>query len=478
VSPAAPVITLTSLAATGATVKLGWTIADPYGIAAAHVNVHPIGHPAALVQNFAVGTAATGAAAIDLSDSPFAGLPIGLALGATNIAGVTGRFDPQQPLSLPAPPLHDQTAIALAAWRQQIALDPQNAAAAAVQLGQLARTPPTAITDSADVQLANLASTLADQTTSPPAAVSRLLALIKQIEAGPDFYPAQQLAASNQALTAALERGLQGQPPTPALVQQLLESMRTALSQHLAALQQSAGQTPSGQTLDLSALDDMARKIAADEAAGRTQQAAQELQQLEQTLKNLQSARPMTAAEAAKAAAADAAAAAISQMTKAEADLLDQTHQGSATPAEQGAVQQQLNATRQSLARAGVPVPGLGQAGADMGAAGDALNLDDTDAAEDAETGAISALQQAAAALSASRANRFSLGQGQPSLQGINPGQDGPNGMPDLQSNPNLNFGAPNPARAIQQQIIHQDSDPALPTPTHDYYHRLLAPNP
>jgi hypothetical protein len=46
--------------------------------------------------------------------------------------------------------------------------------------------------------------------------------------------------------------------------------------------------------------------------------------------------------------------------------------------------------------------------------------------------------------------------------------------MPDEQNGPQFGYGGNNPARVIQQQIIQDDSDPALPPPVHDYYHRLL----
>jgi hypothetical protein len=191
-------------------------------------------------------------------------------------------------------------------------------------------------------------------------------------------------------------------------------------------------------------------------------------------LQALQSAKPMSAAEAAKAAAADAAAQQISQMTKGEAAVLDQTHQGNATPAEQGALLQQLNATEQNLSQSGVPVPGLSDAGAAMKAAQGALAEQNSAGAEDNENAAIAALQKAAAALAAAQKGRMSISPGSQDMPGQSQEENGINGVPDEQSDPNFSFGGTNPAREIQQQIIKDDAIPGVPPPAHDYYHRLL----
>jgi hypothetical protein len=480
VAPGAPVINLTGLSvAKDNRVGLRWNVADPYGLASFSARIYPAGDAGGLQQSFALpATLGDASANIDLTDSPYAGIPVGLVLIAKNVAGVSASLDRGDKLVLPGLTLTDVTALALAGLRQHLALQPKDGLNTANGLHQIAIAPPSAITPSADIQLSALASAMALGQLGAQDAVDRLLALEKEIQAGPDFAAQQALAASNQALTAALERGLNGQPPGAALVQQLVQAMERALEQHLSSLQPPGASQPGGAKIDMSALDRMARKIAEDEAAGRTQQAAQELRQLEKVLQALQSAKPMTAAQEAQAAAADAAAQQIAQMTKGESALLDQTHQGSATPGEQGALQNQLNATMQSLKQSGVPVPGLGQAGSAMGQAQGALAAQNDGQAENAENAAIQGLQQAAAALAAGQRERLSISQGSQDMPGQSGDEDGLDGAPDERSSPDFFTGAANPARVIQQQIIKDDSAPALPAGVHDYYHRLLQQNP
>jgi len=459
----------------GNIVGLNWNVADPFGLASFGATFYPVGDSQGLVLKFSLhADVGDGSGSVDLTDSPYAGLPVGLLLTAKNLAGISASADRGDKLVLPGLALTDPTALALAGLRQHFALQPADGLNTANGLHALAVTPPSAITPSADVQLAALATAIALRQEGAKDSVDRLLALEKEIEAGPDFAAEKALAASNQALISALERGLHGQAADAGALQKLLQAMEQALAQHLAAAQPAGANQGSGQKMDMSALDRLAQKIAADEAAGRTAQAAQELQQLQQVLQQLQSARPMTAAEAAKAAAADAAARQIGQMTKGEAAVLDQTHQGSATPGEQGAILQQLNATTQNLSQAGVPVPGLSDAGAAMKAAQGALAQQDSAGAQDHETDAITALQKAAAALAAAAKGRMSISEGSQDMPGQSQEENGISGVPDEESDPNFSFGGQNPAREIQQQIIKDDASPGVPAPAHDYYHRLL----
>jgi hypothetical protein len=478
VAPGAPVINLTGVTVTkGNMVGLRWNVADPYGLATFGTVFFPVGNAGALRLNFSLPAAlGDGSKTIDLTDSPYAGLPVDFVLAARNAAGVAGYDSPGEKLVLPGLTLTDPTALVLAGLRQHLALRPAETLDTAKGLLRISVAPPSAITPSADVQIAALASALALRQEGAQDGVDRLLALEKEIEAGPDFAAQKALAASNQALTSALERGLNGQPPDAALMRQLMQTMEQALAQHLSALQPPGTPPNSGEQMDMSTLDKMAQKIAEDEAAGRTQQAAEELKQLEKVLAALQSARPMTAQQEAQAAAADAAAAQIAQMTKAEASLLDQTHQGTATPGEQGALQDQLNATAQSLKQAGVPVPGLGEAGHAMGDAQNALARQDPGTAEGSETAAIQSLQQAASALAAAQRGRMSISQGGQEMPGQSQDENGSD-MPDEQIGPDFFSNGNNPARVIQQQIIKDDANPALPAPVHDYYHRLLEQN-
>jgi len=475
VPPAAPTLTLKSLILTnGNLLRVAWTVTDPYGLKTLTAAITPSGHPAALPQTFSLPSATATAATIDLTTAPIFLVPETLRLTATNAAGITATAAWPQNFTATGLALTDPTAFALNFHRRQLALAPPEFQPEAAAMLALAAAPKSRITAAADVKLAALATALSIQVLSTPDAVSHLLPLIQEIDAGPDYEPQQNLLAANQALTAALQRALAGQKLDSGALQKLIQAMQQALAQHLGALQPApqAGQPPPP-AMDTSALTRMAQKIAADEAAGRTQQAAQELRQLQKILSQLAHAKPMTAAQMAQAQAAAQAASALSQITQGEANLLNQTSQGAGTQAAQSALQQQLAAAAAALAGANLHLPGLGDAGAAMQGANTALSQQDTRNAESNENAAIAGLQKAQAALAAAQSGNFGVGQPQPGGDSGS-GQDSVNGGPDDDSTPLDLSTAPNPARAIEQQIIQQDSAPNLPPPTHSYYHSLL----
>ncbi|MDE8348478.1 MAG: DUF4175 family protein [Acidocella sp.] len=480
VPPVAPVVVVTQAdVAQANSIKLQWHVTDPYGLTSLAVSFKPVGYPKALSFSFALPShTGDGQALVDLARSPFDGEPVTLSVVAQNLAGVSGSGSAAQSFTLPGLLLHDATAVALLKLRRQIANGAGSTGYDVASLQQLSRQPPSAISPAADVQIAALGASIGLGAATVADAVDRLLALALEIEAGPDFLPARQLAASDQALLAALRAGLHGAPPNAAALQKLLQAMEAAAARHIAALQAAAGQAAAGQEgkpMQLSALDELAQKIAQDEAAGRTEQAAQELKLFQRVLHALQNARPMSAAEMALSKAALAAAQAIAGMTKAEAALLDATNAGTGSAAAQGAIKDQLDAARQSLAKAGLDLPGLQPAGAAMQNAKTALAGNDPGRAATAETTAIKNLQDAAAALAKAQKQQISLNPGE--AAGQDDSGDSADGLPDEQSDPNFNPDHANPAAAIQQQIIQQDAKPA-PAPTHQYYQRLLASPP
>lgn len=478
--PAAPSIQITTATVLHDNIiKLTWHAADPYGLKSLILSFSPVGNPNALPLIFPLNPhTGDNSIIVDVTRSPFSGAPVSLAITATNIAGVTTADSPAQTFTVPGLQPHDKTAQALITTRRIFASNPATAQQTAATLQQIAAAPLSRITASADVQIASLATSIQLGAITAPDIVNHLLALAMEIEAGPDYNAARQLAESNNALTRALAQGLNGHPPSTGELQKLLNAMHEAANAHIGALQTAASQP--GQQIDLSSLDKLAQQIAADEAAGNLQKAAQELEQLQQTLTALQNAQPMTAAQLAQAQAANQAAQSIAQMTQNQATLLDATHAGTASPADQTALQQQLQATQQTLAAAGLQIPGLTPANTAMQAAQAALASHATQNAAAAEAAAIKNLQQAAAALAQAAKRQFAIGPGgQPGSQsGSSSNPDGLTGSPDEQSDPDFNPNRPNPAAAIQQQIIQQDSQPALPAATHQYYHKLLDPAP
>lgn len=477
VPPAAPRLRLLTLGLTpSGQLRLAWDAEDDYGLTNLSARITPVAAPPdALVQSFALpaqpGTAAT---SLDLADDPLAGLPSRLVLTARNLAGAGTQLAPARIFTPPPPLLADPTAIALFGVRRGLALAPQNTSAAATGLRRIAIAPPSAIAGGVDVQLAALATALAAHQAGPREVVLRLGQLIRQIEAGPDYLPAQALARADRALLGALRRGLHGAPASAATLGALLQAMHDALAQHLAALGSASG---SGQPVSLDALDRLARQIAADEAAGRNGQAARETAALQSALNALQTARPLTPAQAAQAQAAAAAARDLANLLGGEAALRDQTGRGTATPDQQAALQAALGAAQARLASAGIPLPGLNAAAGAMAGAHRALAAPDAAAAEAEEATAIENLQKAAAALNAA-AQSLAIGPAGSQSGGVPvEGGDGANGAPDEQPD-GFTLPGGGPADAIQQQILREDAAPDLPAPTHDYLHRLLDPNP
>jgi hypothetical protein len=229
VQPEKPVVHLTQLLPAAPLLLLRWNAQDRYGLVALNAAILPVGHPNALPETLSLALnsgnlqSAAGLAREDVSDSPYAGLQVQVVLSAANLAGVTAAAAPQT-VRLPPPPLHDKTAAALADLRQRLALDPK-ARGPGQALQTLAQAPPTQISAAADVQMAMLARQISEHEISPEAAQQRMSTLGRQIEEGPDYEPAQALAAANQALEQALRQANNGRPLDNAKLQSLLAAL-------------------------------------------------------------------------------------------------------------------------------------------------------------------------------------------------------------------------------------------------------------
>jgi hypothetical protein len=464
VPPGAPRLTLAPPALKEANLVLAYDAEDAYGLASLGVALTPLGAPGALPDSADLSPQAGHATAmLNEADSPYAGLPVAITLRAQNFAGMTA-VTPPQIVVLPPQPLHDATARALSQVRQGLAVHPATPAAAGAALAALSRDPPSAISYAADLQMAALAAALNSEAARPAASVDRLAALIHQIEQGPSFGANQALADAARDLTDTLKNG-----GSQAQLQAALQKLAAALAAKLGT--GGMGPTPGGQTFDASGLARMADQIAADERAGNTAKAQQELAHLQKTLQQLQNARVMTPQEQKRAQAAAAAQGALSKIIQGQGQQLDKTGQGTATPAAQGQLRDSLNALQQGLAKAGLPhVPGLGPAGQSMGQAQQGLSSGDNQSAASAEAQAIGQMQQAASALQNAAGTTVSFGATQPSEQ------TGVNGSAQDDAIPGLDLDQSSPARKIQQDIMHRDADPTLAPDTHAYLHRLLNP--
>ena len=147
---------------------------------------------------------ATGAASatLDARESPYSGMTVAVTLQAANLAGVRAASQPQM-VTLPPLVVHDPTAMVLGVIRRNLALGPEQGKAIAGEMMRVAEAPPSAISYAADAQLAMLATALATHEADAQAAVRRLLLLMQQIEAGPDFGPSTALAQAVQKIPAS-----------------------------------------------------------------------------------------------------------------------------------------------------------------------------------------------------------------------------------------------------------------------------------
>jgi hypothetical protein len=477
VAPTAPSIHLASLTPLDRShFRLNWLAQDRYGLATVTATLTPIGYPHALPEPFPLDPNGH-SARLDIANSPYGGLTMNITLTARNVANVTATAAPNLAFGLAASDLTDLTAIKLAGLRQRLALEPAGLRIIGAALRQVASFPPSLISYGADLQLAALASTMAAGETGAQDAVNRLGDLIAEIEAGPDYAPGRALAQADQALLNALQQGLNGHQMNHSALQNLLQAMHQALARHLAAIAPPSTSPLQGQQIDVGALDRLAQKIADDEAAGRTEQAADELRRLQAAFDALQSAQPLSAGQAAQAQAAAQAAQTLSALTTGEAEVLDGTHRGTATPGEQQTLSDGLQSVEHALRDSGINLPGMADAGRAMADAQTALAQSDSGRAEQSESAAIQGLQRATAALAASASMQLSIGNGFGNLPQENPTGESANGAPDEQTVPGLGIPTGNAADAIQQQIIRQDADPNLPPATHQYFDRLLNPD-
>ncbi len=457
--PAAPAVSVNA-SVQGETLTFSWKVADPYGLDTLSATIAPYGYAKALRWHLALPAQTDGTQKIDLSALPYYLVASDLTVTAKNLAGVTAAAPPF-PFTEPLAPTSDRTVLAIMLLRKHLALQPDREAAFGADALKLAKSPRSQIASSADLHLAYTGAAMRGGAISPDAAEAALLKIQMEIATGIDFTMAQAREDADKALLNALRSGLNGQPPDSETLQKMLDAINQATANHLAA--SSAG--PVTRIISMAAVNELARRIAADEAAGKTAQAGAELQQLAQLLQTLRTARPISAAQLAQAEAAAAAGQALSDTLRAEAALRDQTMQGGASADPQGKLAEGLAGIRRRLDESGYPAPDLAVAQQAMQQAQSALAAQNFSAAAAAESQAIQALQKALSGLP-------QMDQGGGSGQEAQ-GQNG-DGASDDAPLPGQNPVPVNPADAIQQEIMKRDADPSLPESVHEYLRRLL----
>jgi len=518
--------------------RLPWHVHDAYGVTSLSAVLHLAARPGApaLAVPIPLGTGDSrdegGAALIDLTASPWAGLEVTARLRADNGAGLEG-WSKTVRFRLPEIPFHSPLARALIAVRKELVLAPQNRMQAIAALDQLSATPQAQDGDfGAFLNLRAVASLLA-RDLAPSAvdrAEDRLWQLAWHYEAGPAAETSRALEAATRALEQALaEAGHPGGPHQQELdrrlraLEQAIQKQIEALSKNLNAHSLRLPDSFAAQEYDQQTFAHMVEAMRRAIAAGDLASARQEMAELQNLLQQLQNARPLTQEDLARAMQmqqGQKAMAALGDVVRREANLLDRAERRLAAPdtasaAKAGAERRAEAAIQQALrqvvgvmmsgfadATGRIP-PALGQADVAMRGAAGALGAGMDREAASGERQAIADLQkggrQAMAAMAAQAAQDAMqpgggagflmmpgpfAGSPAPGDIGHAPGigldplgrptgdqADGgnPNGFVDI---PNGDVAAA--ARAIQQELRQREANPALSVPDRDYIDRLL----
>lgn len=481
----------------GKRVDLAWRGTSHYGLSRLELRLTPSGiagtlpDDANLSTRHAAGDSISGKARLDLRASPFAGMTVDGVLAATNRNGQTGTSAPAS-FTLPAPMLHNRTAQALEAVRRALALNRTSRAELADRLKRIANAPPERITPETQKAIASFATVLEPFKPSHARAEATLWTLVQRAELGVTYRTAQQLAAARHAVERAIRQALAGHPPERQKFQQLMSRLNRSVEAQKQAESRNGMRESETQKQQMSAIDQLARKIERELGAGQTEQARRDMKRLQRMLGQMQDARPQFAARQARQQAGERAGQHLSRIMRQEAQLMNQTSREGRTPrpgnqatrqpnqasqalaGRQQALQQQLDAEAQSMASSGLkPLPQIGQGQAAMKGAHGHLERGDMAGAVPAERAAIHALQEAQNALQAMRGGQGSGG----GPSGI--GQQAASGQGEYgnQSNSTVSLGRAgthSDARRIQGELIQRDAKPNLPGYAHRYYGRLL----
>lgn len=519
-----------------AATRIPWQVHDTYGVTALAAVLHLAARPGAAAVRIGIPLAdadprnAAGAALVDLTASPWAGLDVDAELIGRNGAGLTGTSETLR-FRLPEIAFRNPLARALISVRKQLVLDPDNRERAIAGLDALSATPPARNGDLGGFLNMRAIAGLLTHDRAPTAvdrAESRLWELAWHYEGGPSARTAQELAAATRALQQALAEAGRKDGPSAKEIDRRIRALEEAIRRQIAALAKSL--TANGAKLpdmsalkqfDQQALERMAEAMRRAVAAGDLDTARREMAELQQLLRQLQNARPLNAEDVARAERmqqGEQAMAALGDVLQRESGLLDHAqsrfaqgqgkHDGVPSAGEDQATQQALRRVlgvlMSNLADATGQIPSaLGKADIDMRKAAQALGAGAEGSAAAAEQQAIADLQkggrQAMAAMAASRAGEHGRGAGEAGLpMQAGPSADNPMsgrfgrapgiGLDPLgrptgdqsdggRSNgyvaiPDRDVAAE--ARAIQEELRRRDANPSLPAPDREYINRLL----
>ena len=349
----------------------------------------------------------------DLTPHPWAGLPVAIALMATDALGQIGASEEIEML-LPEREFQNPVAKAVIEQRRDLAADPENRDRVAFALDAIAdaRTeeiPDTGIYLSLRSSIGRLKF---DQTEAAiPEVIDQLWDTALALEDGDLGLAERDLRRAQQALQDALERGAPDEE-----IERLMDELQAAVDDYLRSLaeqglEQAEGEpappNEGGRRIDREELNRMLAEARELSRLGAREAAQQLLAELQDILENL---RAGTAPREGEGMAAEAMRE-LGDLMQGQQQLMDETFQQAQrgafgdeaqvpAPGEQQQLRQQLGELMEGLEGAMGEIPGaLGEAEEAMRGAGQALEGGDLGQALAQQTQALEQLRQGAAQL-------------------------------------------------------------------------------
>ena len=472
-------------AESGTRIRLPWTVADDYGVAALRAELRLAARPDAPPVEIAIALpngapkSAHGLHPHDLIAHPWAGLGVVARLVARDGAGQTGASG-DAAFDLPERAFQNEIARALIAMRKGLSLNPGDRGDALAALDDLMQNPHRFGADSGAFLNLSAIYFLLVRNQTPGAvdeAQARMWELALHLEEGQTEETARALDVARQAVRDAMDR-LAGEPTDAnrQALEQKLKELRAAIDRHMQAMVEEAERNretlpfdPAAEQLTAQDLDRLAEEAREAAREGRMDEARDKMAELERMLDRLKQARADKGqGNTEQRQKGRRQMGAVQDMVAREGVLLDhgegraeQANRPRLPPSAPAETAQRPEDRRVQLAlrRAlgemmqqfgdltGEIPPSLTEADQAMREAAQSLGAGDDKAAAAAEQRAIEALQKGAREMGRALAKQFGRGQrGGEGAEGDGFGAEGPMGamMPDGRGDGRSN-GAPRP---------------------------------
>lgn len=315
--------------------RLAWKAEDQWGMRDLAFVFVPLGHetepPVRVPLAVAAGRTASGRAALDLTASPWAGLPVRAHLEGHDVAGLAGE-SAEVTVLLPERHFTHPLARRLIEARRVLIRDPAARAGALAILAEGAADTSLFGHDYGGYLNYQAIAALLRRNPDPaaiPEAEARMWELALHFEEGRRGEAARRVAAAEKQLREAMERAKETGKADRAELERLAAELQAALESYLDALAREAKPAPPDakpdRVVDARTLSALARKMQEDLAAGRLAEAKQDMAALERELRALRAQRRAAADKAREAARrqAEKEAEELKAIARGEQGLLD-----------------------------------------------------------------------------------------------------------------------------------------------------------